>query len=158
VELEPPDGPAEGRDPAGTRRGRVARVERDDDLGTDERGRKRDLIIDAEHRWHEARSLGMKRGPAMVMRGITEAEARALTIKLYRRRGEHDADLLAAAVREIEGKLSVDDLALSLGFEEKAFVKLVATQEPPAPPAEFPEFDDTIETNHECPKCGFKFS
>lgn len=29
---------------------------------------------------------------------------------------------------------------------------------PPTPPEEFPEFDDRIETQHKCPRCGYAFS
>lgn len=29
---------------------------------------------------------------------------------------------------------------------------------PPAPPDDFPEFDESIETEHKCPKCGYAWS
>ncbi len=30
--------------------------------------------------------------------------------------------------------------------------------EPPQPPADFGSYDETIETQHQCPKCGYRFS
>lgn len=51
-------------------------------------------------------------------------------------------------------ELSEADAAM---FEELRFEELVIPG-PKEAPAEFPEVDENISTDHECPKCGYKFS
>lgn len=52
------------------------------------------------------------------------------------------------------------DLA-DIGFNEDDLARLtqsVAGEEEVAPPDDFQEVDENIETEHECPKCGYKWS
>lgn len=69
---------------------------------------------------------------------------------------EDDEDALADLLR------GIDDYA-GTGFTEdeaKAYLgdlEAVMVKEAEAPD-DFPEYDEEIKTDHECPKCGFKFS
>jgi hypothetical protein len=46
-----------------------------------------------------------------------------------------------------------------LGFDPDALADLLdLPQEDVAPPDDFKEVDENIETEHECPKCGYKWS
>lgn len=95
--------------------------------GSDEKKRKRNLIIDGEHRWSEARSLGFKQGPAVVLHGLTEAEAKAFTVKLDGRRGSFEWTRLAALVNDLQ----LSDATLELGFSEAQIARLLEAARPP---------------------------
>lgn len=97
--------------------------------GTDDTGARRDLIIDGEHRWETATRLGIKSGPMVFLDGLTEAQAKALTIKMNQKRGEFDSDELSELLKEIQGELSVEDLGIELGFEDEDVMKLLADNE-----------------------------
>jgi hypothetical protein len=100
--------------------------------GTDEREEERGLIIDGEHRWEIARELGFTEGPMVLLYDLPEAKAKALTIKLNRRRGSFDEAKLGDLIRGVEldlEDLGVEDLGLDLGFDDDELMKLMV--EPP---------------------------
>lgn len=102
--------------------------------GTDERGKRQDLIIDAEHRWTAARELGFDKGPAVYLNGITRAQAMALTVALWRKHGSPDEDKLALAVRYLDENLGAESLSLELGLTDDELRDLL--EEPDATPPE----------------------
>jgi hypothetical protein len=58
-------------------------------------------------------------------------------------------------------ELLVDGLNLeSLGFATDELDRLLNPPDnlPSGAPSEFKEFDEEIETEHECPKCGYRWS
>ena len=91
---------------------------------TDERGRPRNLIIDGEHRWRMATELGFHEGPAVFLDRLTEASAKALTVKLDNRRGQFDDIVLRALLVDLQDTL--DDPALDFGFEDEDYARLFA--------------------------------
>ena len=100
--------------------------------GTDEKGRTRNMIIDGEHRWRAAREAGFAQGPMVLLDGVTEAEAKALTVKLNQKRGDWDEAGLGALLRELAATAPPDlDMTLELGIGEEDLMKLLA--EPPTP-------------------------
>jgi len=65
------------------------------------------------------------------------------------------ADVLASLRAEDE------DLAAAAGYTPEELAALLAEQQTSAPaaaPAEFPQVDETIQTDHECPKCKYRWS
>jgi site-specific DNA-methyltransferase (adenine-specific) len=52
---------------------------------------------------------------------------------------------------------SLSDLA-GTGYSDKDLVALSKLQDDPEPPADFPTFDEDIETDYCCPKCGYEWS
>jgi len=92
---------------------------------TDESGEERLIIIDGEQRWTCALDVGLTTGPVVYLDGITEEEARALTVKLYTRRGSWTDEALATALQPLD--LDVTD-ALDLGFEEPQFAELLSLE------------------------------
>ena len=66
--------------------------------------------------------------------------------------GEWDGKALEAELKELEAIGSAEDL----GFSESEIAALIV--EEPEPPDDFPEIDEDIDTEHECPKCGYKWS
>ena len=87
--------------------------------GTDEAGRTRNMIIDGEHRWRAAREAGFKEGPMVLLDGMTEAECKALTVKLNQKRGEWNDQALGELLRDLASTAPPDlDLGMDLGIEE----------------------------------------
>lgn len=55
--------------------------------------------------------------------------------------------------------LKTTDLGATItGFDEKAIGKLLAEAAVASPPDEFKAFGDDIATDHQCPKCGYRWS
>lgn len=78
-------------------------------------------IIDGEHRWRAAQVLGMTQVP-VVWKDYTEAEMRVATLRHNRARGEHDVDLEARVLADLEktlGMAGMEDL-LGINAEEMA--------------------------------------
>lgn len=101
---------------------------------TDEKGMVHNLIIDGEHRWTAAQAVGFDEGPMVFLDKLTQAQAQALTVKLMTKRGQAANNELADLLREID----TDDrgaMALDLGFEADALVKLLDDAEPTPAPA-----------------------
>jgi hypothetical protein len=88
--------------------------------GKDESGHKRALIIDGEHRYRAALACGMTDGPMVVLDGLSETEAKALTVKLNQKRGEWDIDGIAALVRELQGSVDMPELDFGFSADELA--------------------------------------
>lgn len=70
-------------------------------------------------------------------------------------------DPISAMAEADQGKL--DELLAEIETDSQAIEALLhdlATPEPEMaePPEEFPEFDESIDTEHRCPKCGYKWS
>lgn len=58
---------------------------------------------------------------------------------------------LAAILAEIE-------IPENLGWSAEDLEKMLAATAGPAAPAEFPAVDETIKTEHACPRCGYRWS
>lgn len=89
---------------------------------------------------------------------VTDKRASALGIALNRTAelAEWDDEVLAAQLREL-----LDDDAeafASTGFDEDDLSELLDESDEPSSPDDFPEVGEDIETDHECPKCGYKWS
>ncbi len=81
-------------------------------------------------------------------RPLTEKEREKLTVYLHKgATGEWDFDLLA-------NEFEIDEL-LEWGFES---FELGLGGDDVSSPDEFPEYDDDIETEYCCPKCGYEWS
>jgi len=103
--------------------------------GTDETGQARNLIIDGEHRWLAANHVGLTEGPMVVLDGLTEVEAKALTVKLDQKRGSWDMDKLKALVQDLAAQSETGLNAASLGFGEEELMKLMPAPEELEAPA-----------------------
>jgi ParB-like chromosome segregation protein Spo0J len=69
---------------------------------------------------------------------------------------EWDDGILAA---QLQGLLTEDEELLdAAGFDEDELAKLLDEGMDDSPPDDFGEVDEDIDTAHECPKCGYKWS
>jgi ParB-like chromosome segregation protein Spo0J len=118
-----------------------------------------DGMIGAGHgRVEAAKAEKLNLVPTCVVEGLTDAQWRAYVLadnKLALNAG-WDVDLLAAELRALEGGTA--DLS-SIGFSESELEDLLRqTIDAAQAPEAFPEFDEAIETEHKCPKCGYAWS
>jgi len=97
--------------------------------GKDEKGKERNLIIDGEQRHGIAKELGLELGPMVFLDGITEVEAKALTVKLDAKRGQPDDEKMALVLKTLEGAMDEGTRALDLGIPERELVKYLAMEE-----------------------------
>ena len=68
-----------------------------------------------------------------------------------------NAELFESAEPEVQRLLA--DLSRSMAEEAREAAGATAgLPEPPSPPEDFPEFDEQIQTEHRCPKCGYAWS
>ena len=139
--------------------------------GTDETGATRNTIIDGEHRWRAAQEAGFTAGPMVFLDGVSELEAKALTVKLNQKRGDWDDELLGPLLREL-AEASPPDMSMDLGITEENLAWLIAPpearpEEPgtaPTKPVEAPaEFQDltgegAVPTAYKCPRCAYCWS
>lgn len=110
--------------------------------GTDEEGQVRNLIIDGEHRWRGGTTIGLTEGPMVFLNGLTEAQAKALTIKMNQKRGEFEEAALETLVKELVADIgTLEGVDLDFGIDPKELVKMAGSAldeamgvPPPAPP------------------------
>jgi ParB-like chromosome segregation protein Spo0J len=120
---------------------------------TDQRGRPQNLIIDGEHRWAIAQTLGYTKGPMVMMDGLTLEQAKELTVSLDNHRGQFDQ----TALRDVLKSLGTDtDLAFRLGFDDETF-KALMSPTPVIPPGEFRDVSVNATTEYCCPSCGYEW-
>lgn len=138
--------------------------------GTDETGATRNTIIDGEHRWRAAQEAGFTAGPMVFLDGVSELEAKALTVKLNQKRGDWDDELLGPLLREL-AEAKPPDMAMDLGIMEEDLAWLLAPPKTPEEPASTPtrpveapaEFQDltgegAVPTAYKCPRCAYCWS
>jgi ParB-like chromosome segregation protein Spo0J len=111
-----------------------------------------DGIIAGHGRVLAARKLEMTEVPVIVARGWTEEKKRAyiLADNKLALNAKWDNAMLASELAELRDVFALD-LA---GFSEDELKKLLVGV---SSPDEFQEFNDTLATEHACPKCGYRF-
>lgn len=99
--------------------------------GSDENGEVKNIIIDGEHRWREAKAMGIfDNVPAVFLHGITESAAKKLTVKIGKKRGEFNPAELSDLIREVYDGIDTATYALDLGFETPDIDKMLKDLEP----------------------------
>ena len=110
-------------------------------------------VLAGNHRLQAARQLGIDEVPVWWVDCDDETALRILladnrTSDLATNNDGLLTELLAGIAAQ-----SVDDL-LGTGYDGDDLDDLLGTP----PPTEFPTYDEDIETDHECPKCGYQWS
>jgi hypothetical protein len=95
-------------------------------------------------RWRSAKELKWKEVPVIIMPGLTEAQEKEIAIRDNGAWGEWDFDVLANSW----GDLPLDDWGVDL---PDGWINPI--------PDDNKDIDEDAmaETQHECPKCGFKW-
>ena len=107
---------------------------------------------------HLRQELALKRNdPVPVLIGSwTEAQEKRIlaTFDPIAGMAQTDKEALDALLRDVEASDS-DVMAM---LSEMAEREGVVTVDEPIPPDEFREYDEDIETQYQCPKCGYEWS
>jgi DNA modification methylase len=119
--------------------------------GTDEKGTKKNIIIDGEHRWIGGRNVGFKSCPYVSLDGIPEDEAKELSIRIHKR-GQWDPIMLAGVIEQVKKRIDPTMAPLVLGFTplQLSDMSKQIAKTPPKPSPTTPatatagEDDDTI--------------
>jgi ParB-like chromosome segregation protein Spo0J len=87
-----------------------------------------------------------------------EAVAFAIADNRTAELAQWDEPALAAMLESLQNETDLD--ALVTGFSLDEIAQLIKGKVAPEaePPEEFREYDETIETQHVCPKCGYRWS
>src|SRR5580693_1424919 len=93
---------------------------------TDDQGVRKMLVIDGEQRYTVGVKVGFTEAPMVFLDNLSEAKAKALTVKLQKR-GSFDQKLLRQLVQSIQYDLADSpDAALELGFNAEAYMGMLA--------------------------------
>jgi ParB-like chromosome segregation protein Spo0J len=115
-------------------------------------------IIAGHGRVMAAGKLGMDKVPCIRLAHLTDTQKRAYVIadnKLALNAGwdEEMLGLELADLRELDFDLGL------LGFDaEEIEAALNPPEQDDTPPDDFADVDENIDTEHECPKCGYRWS
>jgi ParB-like chromosome segregation protein Spo0J len=110
-------------------------------------------ILAGHGRLMGAQKLGLPEVPVIVLEHLTETQRRAYILadnKLALNAG-WDMAMLTDELAQLAEQISVE----LMGFDAAEFEAMLKKLEPPD---EFPEYDENVETQHECPKCGYRWS
>lgn len=114
------------------------------------------ILIAGHGRVLAAQQLGLNDVPVMVAAGWSKAQIAAY--RLADNKLAMNATWDDEALRLELAELSADGFDLDLtGFSDPE-VNLLLNGDPTAAPDEFGAYDEDIETEHVCPKCGYQFS
>ena len=87
--------------------------------------RKQDMVIvDGEHRWRAAQSVGMLEIPVVLVE-MTDEQMKIATLRHNRARGEEDAELAAAVLRDLAKMGALDEAQDSLMLDDVEMKKLL---------------------------------
>jgi hypothetical protein len=98
--------------------------------GKDDAGQERNVIIDGEHRWRAAMELHFAQVPAVVVDGLSEREAKALTIKMNSKRGEFDSLALLDLLTELAPGVEQEAVSLEYGLFDVTVLDALLREEP----------------------------
>ena len=128
-------------------------------------GWRQPIVVDSERvvvaghvRLLAAKQLGEKKVPVHVAAGLTPGQIKAFRLMDNRSHQESgwDMDLLEPEMAELQA-LNIDT-ALT-GFDAEEIAKFLDSGASDGKsPESFAEYDETIKTEHECPKCGYRWS
>jgi ParB-like chromosome segregation protein Spo0J len=116
------------------------------------------VIVVGHVRLLAAKQLGEKKVPVHVATELTPGQIKAFRLMDNRSHQESgwDMELLAPEMAELQA-LNID-VSLT-GFDADEISKFLdSTGSDEEPPESFREYDETIPTEHQCPKCGYTWS
>ena len=112
------------------------------------------VVLAGNHRLQAAKQLGMKELPVY---WVDVDDTTARKILLADNRVNDLASYDSEALAEILTDLATTDDLLGTGYDGDDLDDLLSDMEEPEAPPEFPSFDDDLETEQVCPKCGYEF-
>jgi ParB-like chromosome segregation protein Spo0J len=115
------------------------------------------FIVAGHGRYEAAKILGAVKVPVDYQDFETESDEWAHLVADNRLAELAEAD--EAALKGVLGELKAADFDLDLaGFDAAALEGLLADPPQPEAPDEFPEIDEDLPTEFQCPKCSYRWS
>jgi ParB-like chromosome segregation protein Spo0J len=115
------------------------------------------FIVAGHGRYEAAKVLGLSAVPVDHQDFATEADEWAHLVADNRLAELAEAD--ESALKGLLAELKAGDFDLDLaGFDAMAIEALLADPPQPEAPDEFPEVDENISTEFQCPKCSYRWS
>jgi ParB-like chromosome segregation protein Spo0J len=115
------------------------------------------FIVAGHGRYEAAKVLGLSAVPVDYQDFATEADEWAHLVADNRLAELAEAD--ESALKGLLAELKAGDFDLDLaGFDAMALEALLADPPQPEAPEEFPEMDEDIPTDFQCPKCSYRWS
>lgn len=90
-------------------------------------------IIDGEHRYDAGIALAMDRFPCTVIEGLTDAQAKKLTIVMNELHGQADPGKMGDLLADILALTSLDDLMVALPYDESVLAGFMQSAAPLTP-------------------------
>jgi ParB-like chromosome segregation protein Spo0J len=117
--------------------------------------RRSNMIVAGHGRYAAAKLIGLKQAPVNYQDFESEAAetAHMLADNKLAELSEMDGTELAGLLKEM-GSTAFD----LTGFSTKDLEDLLKLTAEPQAPTEFPEVDENIPTEHQCPKCSYRWS
>ena len=116
-------------------------------------------IIAGHGRVLAAQSLGLETVPCIRLGHLSDTQRRAYILadnRLAEIGGGWDEEMLKLELADLSQNADLDfDLT---GFSDTDLHKLLIETKEDAPPDDFKEFYEGIETDHKCPRCGYEWS
>lgn len=113
-------------------------------------------ILAGNHTWKAAKALGWSEIQASIIE--TKDDDEALRILLADNRANDLAMYDNGALEELLKQLSATEGGLEGTLFDLADIDDLQIDNQPLDLSEFEKFDETIDTEHECPKCGYEWS
>lgn len=112
-------------------------------------------VIVGHTRLLAAKKLELEKVPVHIAAGLTEAQIKAYRLADNRvgEEAEWDKELLQLELHDLE---NFDFDFEVIGFDGSELSSIMFPTG--SAPDDFQSFDDSIDTKHECPKCGYKWS
>ena len=129
-------------------------------------GWRQPIVVDSERvvvaghvRLLAAKQLGLEKVPVHVATDLTPGQIKAFRLMDNRSHQESgwDMELLRPEIAELQA-LNVDVALAGFDAEEIAQFLDSAGSSDGKPPDSFKQYDESIPTAHECPKCGYTWS
>ena len=112
---------------------------------------KKLVIADGYHRWKAAHELGITDVPVIRL-DMSEVDRRILRQVMNKLRGEHDTEMDQEEFEYLLKNDSLKELNELLGGD--ADIEILLGDDSPA---DEKEFDENLQTDNQCPSCGYRW-
>lgn len=82
-------------------------------------------LIDGEHRWRIAKEEGLKEVPAIIVEGLSDVDAKRVSLALNRLHGEDDVVRLADLLTDLANYVSIDELCSILPYDQDTITTIM---------------------------------
>jgi len=96
-------------------------------------------IVDGEHRLNAGTESGMTEFPAFIVSGLSDAQAKKLTLVMNELRGQARPDLLQELLRDLDDDLGIDALKVALPYPDEVLAGFLGAELPPLQPLDQPK-------------------